>query len=124
MYKETIQEASQMKLVVIESPYAGDIDINVGYARQCMKHCLDRGEAPIASHLLYTQEGILRDAREDERMTGIQAGFHWGAKADLIAVYTDLGISEGMRKGIDVYRYLKIPIEFRSLHEPEPMEED
>jgi len=40
-----------MKLVVIESPYAGDIEANVKYARECMSDCLKRGEAPIASHL-------------------------------------------------------------------------
>ncbi len=104
-----------MKLVVIESPYAGDVDVNTGYARQCVNDCLRRGEAPYASHLFFTQDGILDDDTPEERLLGIEAGFQWGACAALIAVYTDLGISEGMQKGIDVYRYLKIPIEYRSL---------
>ena len=50
-----------MKLVIIESPYAGDIEKNVAYARDCVRDSLMRGEAPYASHLLYTQPNILDD---------------------------------------------------------------
>jgi hypothetical protein len=89
-----------MDLVVIESPYAGDIEENVRYARACMADCLRRGEAPFASHLLYTQSGILRDEIPEERKRGIEAGFAWGAMADRRAVYTDLGVTEGMAEGI------------------------
>ena len=38
--------------VIVESPYAGDIETNVAYARAALRDCLSRGEAPIASHLL------------------------------------------------------------------------
>ena len=41
-----------MQRVIIESPYAGEIDKNTAYARRCMRDSLDRGEAPFASHLL------------------------------------------------------------------------
>lgn len=44
-----------MRLVILESPYAGNIEKNVAYARACVRDSLSRGEAPIASHLLYTQ---------------------------------------------------------------------
>lgn len=50
-----------MKRVILESPYAGDVERNLTYARECVRDSLSRGEAPIASHLLYTQEGILKD---------------------------------------------------------------
>ena len=60
-----------MRLVYVESPYAGDVERNVQYARACLADCLRRGEAPFASHLLYTQEGILDDLIEGERMKGI-----------------------------------------------------
>jgi hypothetical protein len=56
-----------MRLVVLESPYAGDVDANVEYARACVRDALQRGDAPIASHLLYTQPGILRDEVPAER---------------------------------------------------------
>ena len=40
-----------MKRVIIESPYSGDIPRNLLYARLCVFDCLQRGEAPYASHL-------------------------------------------------------------------------
>lgn len=89
-----------MKLVVIESPYAGDTALNVRYARAAMRDCLRRGEAPIASHLLYTQEGVLDDTIPIERTLGIEAGLAWGRWAHLTAVYVDLGVSKGMEAGI------------------------
>lgn len=89
-----------MILVLLESPYAGDIEANLTYARKCMHDCFKRGEAPYASHLLYTQEGILDDNISEERMLGIEAGLLWGSKADKTVVYTDLGISSGMEYGI------------------------
>ena len=104
-----------MRLVIIESPYAGDIQLNTLYARACVRDSLARGEAPFASHLLYTQEGILDDADEEERMHGIKAGLMWGARADLTAVYIDRGISRGMRYGIAIAEELKRPIERRSI---------
>ena len=87
-------------LVIIESPYAGDVEKNVAYARRCLKDSLLRGEAPIASHLLYTQPGVLDDTVPDERRLGIEAGLAWGRVANVTAVYIDLGISTGMRMGI------------------------
>jgi hypothetical protein len=89
-----------MRLVIIESPYAGDTDKNIDYARKCMVDSLLRGEAPFASHLLYTQNGVLNDRIPGERLLGIKAGLAWGSYADVTAVYTDLGISEGMELGI------------------------
>jgi hypothetical protein len=53
-----------MKLVIIESPYAGEVEANVAYARACMRDSLGHGEAPIASHLLYTQPGILCEKKK------------------------------------------------------------
>lgn len=89
-----------MKRVILESPYAGDIERNVAYARACLRDSLLRGEAPLASHLLYTQPGVLRDDEPDERQWGIDAGLAWGAAAEATVVYTDLGVSRGMAHGI------------------------
>lgn len=90
-----------MKIVIVESPYAGDIERNVRYARACMADCLRRGEAPYASHLLYTQPGVLRDEVPEERKAGIEAGFAFRRVANVSAFYTDLGWSHGMRLGYD-----------------------
>lgn len=84
------------KLVVVETPYAGNIERNLKYARLCMRDCISRGEAPIASHLVYTQEHILNDDDPDERGLGIELGFNWGQYADLVAFYVDLDWSPGM----------------------------
>ena len=102
-----------MKRVIIESPYAGDVQTNIKYAQLCLKDSLQRGEAPFASHLLYTQ--VLDDTVKKERQLGISAGFKWFVKANLVAVYADLGISDGMNQGIDLATRLRIPIEYRKL---------
>ncbi len=88
-------------LVIIESPYAGDVERNVAYARECMADSLSRGEYPFASHLLYTQPGVLDDTKPEERVLGIDAGLAWGACAQKTAVYMDLGMSKGMQYGLD-----------------------
>ncbi len=89
-----------MDLVVIESPYAGDIEENVAYAKACVRDCLQRGESPYASHLFFTQEGILDDTIPEERRLGIEAGLAWGAAAKRSVVYLDRGISRGMVYGV------------------------
>jgi hypothetical protein len=104
-----------MRRVIIESPYAGNITRNEDYARSCLHDSLKRGEAPFASHLLYTQGGVLRDDISSEREWGIRAGLAWGEVADATAVYTDLGISDGMRRGIQAAAEAGRPIEYRSL---------
>ena len=107
-----------MKLVVIESPYAGDVFKNLTYVRACMRDCLLQNEACLASHALYTQDGVLNDFLAAERKLGMEAGFAWNRYADLVCVYADLGISDGMREGIKrarlngtkiVVRYLGLP---------------
>lgn len=104
-----------MKRVIIESPYAGDVPRNIEYARKCIKHSLSLGEAPIASHLIYTQEGILNDEIEEERQLGINAGFAWLAVAEKHVFYTDLGFSKGMTEALQKALSNTLPIEIRNL---------
>lgn len=87
-------------LVIIESPYAGDVEKNIEYAQWCVADSLLRGEAPFASHLLYTYLGILSDDIPEERELGIMAGLAWGDVAERTVVYKDYGISDGMKIGI------------------------
>ncbi|AKU93340.1 hypothetical protein AKJ09_00072 [Labilithrix luteola] len=89
-----------MKLTVIESPYAGDIKKNIEYAKKCVLDCLRRGEAPYASHLFFTQDGLLDDTVPEQRKQGMEAGFAWGEKGAQRAVYIDRGLSSGMMAGI------------------------
>lgn len=104
-----------MKLVIVESPFAGDVERNVEYARAAVHDSLARGEAPIASHLLYTQPGILRDEIPEERQWGIEAGLAWRRVAEGTVVYVDLGISRGMEFGIAAAREAGLSVEFRTL---------
>lgn len=104
-----------MRLVILESPYAGDVEQNVEYARRCVRDALSRGEAPIASHLLYTQPGILDDDKPEERQLGIRAGLAWRYVAEASVVYTDRGISSGMKKGIARAKESGVPVEYRSI---------
>lgn len=108
-----------MRRVILESPYAGDVEANVEYARRCVRDALSRGEAPIASNLLYTQPGILRDEVAAERQWGIDAGLAWRAVAEASVVYTDRGVSKGMEYGISAARRSGLPVEFRSIDSAE-----
>lgn len=102
-------------LVLLESPYAGEVESNLEYARICMRDCFLRGEYPFASHLLYTQNGILDDSITDERKLGIEAGLLWGNCANKTVVYTDRGISQGMKYGIEDAIKNNRQIEYRKL---------
>jgi hypothetical protein len=107
------------RLVIIESPFAAStpegIDANITYARACVRDSLSRGEAPIASHLLYTQEGVLRDTVPHERQWGVDAGLAWRRVADATVVYTDRGVSHGMDYGVAAARQAGRVVEFRTL---------
>jgi hypothetical protein len=91
-----------------------------------LKDCLLRGEAPYASHLLYTQEGVLDDNKPEERRLGMEAGFAWGralepadctnlARKAKRVVYTDRGISGGMAEGIKLANKMDQEVEYRKL---------
>lgn len=110
-----------MKLVILESPFAGDVEANIAYARRCVRDSLSRAEAPIASHLLYTQPGILNDDVESERQWGIDAGLAWSAAAAATVVYVDRGISRGMKYGIENAKAAGRAIEYREIERSETM---
>jgi hypothetical protein len=103
------------RLVVVESPYAGDVERNLRYLRAALADCLERGEAPFASHALYTQPGVLRDEIPEERAKGMEAGFAWGACAPVRAFYTDFGFTDGMRAGREQALFFGQRIEYRTL---------
>lgn len=104
-----------MRLVILESPYAGNVERNVAYARAAMADCLRRGEAPIASHLLYTQPGVLDDDVPEERTLGIAAGLQWGRVAEAAVFYVDLGWSRGMLAAQERHLAEGRPYDLRSL---------
>lgn len=104
------------RLVILESPYAGEVEENVAYAKACIHDCLVRGEAPLASHLLYTQPGILNDDVWEERTLGIEAGLAWYRVAEAAVVYLDRGMSRGMEFGIQRAEQHGVMVEYRHLY--------
>jgi hypothetical protein len=108
-----------MRRVVIESPYSAatpwGVQRHVKYLRACLRDALDREEAPFASHGLYTQEGVLDDTKEEERVRAMEAGFAWMLPGAADVVYCDLGLSGGMLAGITRARRNGLVVEFREL---------
>lgn len=108
-----------MPIVVIESPYRGatrqELARNIRYVRAALRDCLLRGEAPVASHALYSQQGVLSDRSNIERELGMSAGWRFLAAADRVAVYQDLGISPGMERGIQKALAMGLSVDWRNL---------
>ena len=102
-----------MRRVIIESPYAGDTALNMRYLRACIRDCLNKGEAPFASHGLYTS--ALDDNVPEERRLGIDAGREWNRVCHRVVVYRDLGISPGMVEGVKWAYDQGIPVEYRNV---------
>jgi hypothetical protein len=105
-----------MRRVIIESPFAGDTVRNIAYARACVRDSLLRNESPLASHLLYTQSGILEDLVPEERALGIRAGLEWSFHADAIIFCLDHGWSTGMHEALRYHRGFHKTIEYRYLY--------
>lgn len=90
--------------MIIESPYsaptAEGIARNRRYLDACILDCIRRGETPYASHKMLTD--ALNDASPAEREQGIQAGFEMreALVGALTVLYLDLGLSDGMARGI------------------------
>lgn len=111
--------------VVIESPFAGtssdpetwrmQTEDNLAYLRAAMADSLRQGEAPFASHALYTQPGVLDDTIPEQRTLGIEAGLLWGQVAHRTVVYIDRGVSIGMQLGINHALAQGHEVEFRTL---------
>lgn len=106
-----------MRVVVIESPYSGNVERNKRYGRLCVQDSIERGEAPTASHLLITQ--VLDDEEHMDRERGLAIGHAFIPRVDLLAVYDDFGISEGMQKGINEAARFGVRVEYRKIPEDE-----
>lgn len=120
----------RMKRVLIESPFGTNPDgtradeatmaRNVEYARRAMLWCLRQGYAPYGSHLLYPQ--CLDDSTPSERELGIQAGFAWGAAAELVIVFEDYRLTPGMLRGVERSNAAGQPIQHLTIGANEAVE--
>ena len=107
------------KLVYIASPYAGDVEQNVAFAKRACRHAISQGHTPIAVHLLYPQ--ILDDSDPAEREIGLRLGHRVLESCDELWACGDR-ISSGMALEIAEAKSLDIPIRSVSGRELEQAE--
>ena len=100
-----------MKLVYICSPYAGDIENNVRFAKAACRYAMRQGCAPVAVHLLYPQ--ILNDTVPSERKIGIRMGLRVLASCEELWACGDT-VSHGMSCEIGKAGRLGIPVRYLS----------
>ena len=104
-----------MRLVVIESPYAGDVELNLRYLDACIRQCIAKNESPYASHKMLTT--ALDDNDPRQRKIGIEVGLAWRRMAHQRVFYTDLGWSRGMEHARDLYHDEGLSYDVRLLGE-------
>ncbi len=113
-------------LIIVESPYAGDIEANIAYAKRACLDCIENGETPFASHLFFPQ--FLNEQEEVEREFGIERGyeigtaFYWTSICRVefnfrVAFYIDNGWSPGMELALEWWTRLGAECQIRRLTE-------
>lgn len=111
------------KLIYIASPYAGDVEANVAFAKMACRFAIDQGHTPIAVHLHYPQ--MLDDGDPAERELGLRLGHRVLRACDELWAFGDR-LSAGMKREIEEAKTLELPIrrvseqELRQAMEPEP----
>jgi hypothetical protein len=90
------------RLLVIESPYAGDVAANVQFCENVCRYAVEQGYAPLASHLFYTR--FLDDAVPEQRADGIECGLAW-ASASAADIWFCLRPGEQLSKGMEYARH-------------------
>jgi hypothetical protein len=99
-----------MKTAYICSPYRGEIEGNVEYAKELTKEAIKRGYAPVTPHLYLTQ--CLDDNNAGERALGLTVGLELLDKVDIAFVGLKYGVSQGMKAEIKKAHKLNIPREY------------
>ncbi len=96
-----------MKLIYVASPYAGDVERNVEYAKQACRTVMESGHAFFAPHLLYP--AVLDDAVPEERQAGIEMGLTLLHRCDELWAFGPV-TSRGMQAEIEEAERLRIPV--------------
>ena len=95
------------KLIYIASPYAGDVEKNVAFAKAACRYAMEQEYTPMAVHLLYPQ--FLDDSNPQERASGLAMGHQVLSVCDELWVCGDR-ISSGMESEIQEAKRMGIPI--------------
>ena len=93
------------KLAYVCSPYSGNIQANIEFARKCCRRVMERGYVPIAPHLLFPQFM----SEETEREKAIDLGLQLLAKCAVLWICGRY-VSDGMRQEIEEAERLGIEV--------------
>ena len=88
------------KLVYICSPYQGEVERNLQYARELTRIALDNDFVPITPHLYLTQ--VVNDEVPEEREKGMAAGKELLKHCEYILIGSRYGLSAGMLEEIEL----------------------
>ena len=95
------------KLVYIASPYAGDVEGNVAFAKAACRYAAAKGYTPVAVHLMYPR--FLDDRVPKEREAGLKMGGRVVAACEEIWLCGER-MSAGMKAEEAEAKRLGIPI--------------
>lgn len=98
---------SKNKLVYICSPYAGDIQQNVEFAKAACRYAMEQNCTPVAVHLLYPQ--FLDDHDPVQRVAGLRMGHRVLEVCDELCLCGSR-ISTGMTMELREAKKLGIPV--------------
>lgn len=98
----------ESRLVYIASPYAGDIERNVAFAKAACRYAAAQGCTPVAVHLIYPQ--FLDDQVPEEREAGLKMGMRVLAACDEIWLCGER-MSAGMKAEEAEAKRLGLPIQ-------------
>ncbi len=88
------------RLTYICSPYRGDTERNLQYARELTRIALDAGYTPVTPHLYLTQ--VTDDTDPQERARGMAAGKELLGACRYILIGSRYGLSAGMLEEIEL----------------------
>lgn len=97
----------ERKIIFVSTPYTGDIEANITFARQACYYAICQGHTPIAPHLIYP--GIIPDDDPAWRQVGIDMGCDFLAICDEIWLCGPC-VSTGMQIELDLAEDLGLPV--------------
>lgn len=83
------------------------------YAVRATKDSLNKNEAPLASHLFFSE--VLNVKNPIERDIGLQSQLMWMRGAKVVVVYMDFGVTPAMQTVINAATQLSKRIEYRTI---------
>lgn len=98
-----------MKLIVVCSPYSGNILQNTKKAKEYCKYIYRQGHIPFVPHLFFPT--FLNEDVPEEREAGIQLGIEILKRANELWIFGDK-VTAGMRKEIEAAREYGKPIKY------------